>query len=261
MLLNVLMFVMQELCGAGSNRPDFLTCMIKTRQWQDAQVVSKGDHRPWKAYYRVLGHLDSQRAAANEDRGFQQKFTEWLHDCLQHQDLGLYSFDVWRMFDGIRNHGFHGPDFESDLQEWQDSFRNEPLHIQWAQDSATVAAANVLPVLPLPGSYNQGPSANMQPLHVTEAAAALPAAQNNLQLATGCSLPDDHLDEMGPEDFEGLSDALIAGAAAAEEMQLHVEQMQAAMTANNQPNVALAATLPGPVQKQLEVSCCCRASR
>ena len=88
--------------------------MIKIRQWQDAQVVSKEDHRPWKAYCRVLGHLDLQRGSANEDSGFQQKFDEWLEDCLQHDSLGLYAADVWRMLKGIHD---HGPDLESGLHE------------------------------------------------------------------------------------------------------------------------------------------------
>lgn len=69
----VLPFAMQEICGKGSSRSDFLCCMVKTRQWQDAQVVSKTDNRPWKAYYRVLGQLDLQRDASEEAHGYQQK--------------------------------------------------------------------------------------------------------------------------------------------------------------------------------------------
>lgn len=250
MLLDVFMLVMQELCGVRSNRPDSLICMIKTRQWQDAMDVNKQDDKPWKAYYRLLGQLDLQRVAAKEDPGFQQKFNEWLDDCLQHKLLGLHAAGVWKMLDGIRN---HGPYHESGLREWQDSFLDQPLQIQW--ESQGNAAGDVPPVLPSLSNDDQGPPTNTQPLYSmdTEAAAAMPAMLHNWQLAAGCALPDD--DEiMGPHDFEGLGDVFLAVAATPQEVQPYAEQMQTVTTANNQPNTEPAMTSQVPAEQQVEAA-------
>ena len=107
----------------------------------------------------------------------------------------------------------------------------------------------------------------MQPLHVTVtgAVAAMPALHHNLPIAVGHPLPDDQNEEMGSDDFEGLRDVLLAGAAAAQKMQLDAQPMLTAIAAENQPNVEVAlqvpAVAPGPPDIQLHVSCCCRAGR
>jgi len=84
----------QEVCGPRSSDDAFLKCLVKTRQWQDTQLQNKDDTKPWLAYYRTLGHLDAE---LDRSGSFQQKFREWVNECLQYDQLAVTSWDVWNM--------------------------------------------------------------------------------------------------------------------------------------------------------------------
>lgn len=227
---------MQELCGQGSSEAEFLGCMVKTRQWQDAQVASKSDTRPWKAYYRVLGHFDLQRRSFNKDPGFQQKFHEWLEECKEYEPLCLLCWDVWKMLSDINEHLQHVPSPDSGLKPWQDSFltKEEPLQSQWdsTQPDVTVtdAAASLQPAVDSQGG-------NSDPVLPPAAAAGQPLSTEIL----------------GSDDLEEI-DALFASFGAGQPSSLGVQQhAERLQPFNQQPSAEFDAASPGLAPGQLEV--------
>ncbi|KAL0052683.1 hypothetical protein WJX82_006045 [Trebouxia sp. C0006] len=69
---------LEEVCGPGSSNDVFLKCLVKTRQWQDTQILNRSDPKPWLAYYRTLGCLDAERISSrgiteNQGEAFQQQ--------------------------------------------------------------------------------------------------------------------------------------------------------------------------------------------
>ncbi len=89
--------MMQEVCGSGSREDAFLQCMLKTRHWQDAQHGHKTDLRIWSAYYQALGDLDAAITGSGWPAGLQQKFKEWVEDCLQCEQLRAECYLIWEM--------------------------------------------------------------------------------------------------------------------------------------------------------------------
>ena len=233
-------FAMQELCGKGSSRSDFLCCMVKTRQWQDAQVARKTDldHRPWKAYYRVLGQLDLQRDTSEKARGFQEKFCEWLKGCLDFEALGVHCGDVWKVLKNISEQMLNVHNIESGLKTWQASFLEGPLQDQWdhTQPDIADAAAALQHVDNFPdvGGYTAPPLADAarQPLPLEQ------MGQDDLQL-DDLQLPDIVLASL----HNSLPDSPVG-------LQQHARQM---LAFDNQPNADSDAALHELAQGHLEV--------
>lgn len=245
---------MQELCGQGcSQTTDFLSCMVKTRQWQDALKASKTDSRPWKAYYRVLGRLDLQRRSSNKDPGLQQKFHEWLEECLEYQPLWVYGGDVWTILSNINKHLQHVPSPESGLKPWQDSFlEEEPLQSQWdsTQPDVPDAAASLPPTVDSHGG-------NTYPVLPSAAAAgqafATDAAGQAFSIDAAGQLFS--TEELGPADPEGLDNFLATfgtSPPSLPDVQQHgiAEQSQ---PFNQQPGAEFDAALPSLASDQLEI--------
>lgn len=225
---------MQELCGQGCSETDCLSCMVKTRQWQDALVASKPDSRPWKAYYRVLEHFDLQRKSLNKDPGFQQKFREWLEECLEYQPLWVYGGDVWTILSEINKHLQRVPSPDSGLKPWEESFLaiDEPLQSQWdnTQQDVTDAAATLPPT-------TDSQVGNSDPVLPPAAAAGQPLSTEIL----------------GSDDFEEIDNMLAtidAGHPSSYGQQQHAEQLQ---PFHQQPSAGFDAALPGPAPGQLEM--------
>lgn len=224
-------FAMQELCGKGSSRSDFLQCMVKTRQWQDAQVANKTDGKPWKAYYRVLGHLDLQRAASGEDPGFQNKFCEWLEECLSYPALYVHCGDVWTILSDVRRQLLDEHSLESGLKTWQHSFLEDTLQNQWENTQPSIGDATA----GLPVNF-AGVDSHAAPPLADAARQPRPTEQ------------------LGSDDFDMLGSLLASPDARLPSspvgFQQHAEQM---LAFDNQPNAEVDPALHGRAQGHLEV--------
>lgn len=124
----------QEVCGPGSSNDVFLKCLVKTRQWQDTQILNRSDPKPWLAYYRTLGCLDAERISSrgiteNQGEAFQQQVLQWVDECMQLTQLAVSSQHLWGMLKRVQQEWQRQTDVE--LHPWQDSFLYEPLHYQW----------------------------------------------------------------------------------------------------------------------------------
>lgn len=226
-------FAMQELCGKGSSRSDFLCCMVKTRQWQDAQVARKTDldHRPWKAYYRVLGQLDLHRVASEETCGFQEKFCEWMEECLNYDALGVHCADVWIILKGINQSMLVEHNLEYGLKTWQKSFFEDPLQDQWGSTQPdTVNAA----------------AGHQHAENFSGGCTALPLADAARQPLPAEQLGSDDLEV--PDSFLASLDFSLPSSPVG--FQQHAAQMQAC---GNQSNAEIDTALQGLAQVHLQV--------
>lgn len=109
--------------------------MVKTRQWQDTQLHAMSDVRPWLAYQRTLRHLD---VCLGRKPGFQEKFGEWLDECLNSDAICLHMWSVRNMLEQGQKHWQHEPEDEH-LHAWQGEWLDEPLHYQWMSQSDIAA--------------------------------------------------------------------------------------------------------------------------